>query len=330
MHQLQGTLDQLDLEIIARLRRDALTTNKAMALELGVAESTIGTRIRSLSERNIMRVVAIHDVRALGCELLAHADLYIEGRDAAEVAAELAGNNLFSMVCTTAGSPQIIVQVNGKDRTHLVNAFLQCGRVRGVAEIRSMVALRIMKYESEFTANLENHGSDIGELEGRDEIETRILRIVARDARTGNREIGRMLGVSEALVRKRLKALVVAGAIRFGAMLDARALGLNCSAFIRVSVEPNRVLAVAARLMKMGEINFVSLISGEYNLMLVCTVPDRDALATLANGHIGVLDGVRRIDLREISDVARSDFNIVRITPAGFDGLVDQGEFQPG
>lgn len=67
-----ASLDEIDLEILATLSARADTTNKALAQQLGLAESTCAHRVRSLRDRGIIRDVRIRlDEAALGFVLQA-------------------------------------------------------------------------------------------------------------------------------------------------------------------------------------------------------------------------------------------------------------------
>jgi len=63
-------LDRIDREILGILRKDARTTNKALAARVGLAESTCLERVRRLSARGVLRGFhADVDPRALGVGL---------------------------------------------------------------------------------------------------------------------------------------------------------------------------------------------------------------------------------------------------------------------
>ena len=71
-----------------------------------------------------------------------------------------------------------------------------------------------------------------------DHLDEQILEILTKDARISNREVGRLLNVSDVTIGKRLKSMQRAGSIRLAALIDPAALGLNCAAFIRLKVVP--------------------------------------------------------------------------------------------
>ncbi len=133
------------------LRDDARIANKEMAIALGVAESTIAARIRSLSDRGVMRIVILRDIRALGFDLLAHIDVFVSGRATEDVAAELAAMDEVAMVATYPSSPQIIIQVNARDRKDLsILISERLAEVDGIRAIQSSTYLDVLKYNSEF------------------------------------------------------------------------------------------------------------------------------------------------------------------------------------
>ncbi|MYE80869.1 MAG: Lrp/AsnC family transcriptional regulator, partial [Gammaproteobacteria bacterium] len=72
-------------------------------------------------------------------------------------------------------------------------------------------------------------------IDGTDEA---IMAVLQRDGRLSNREVARRLEISEGQVRQRLRKLFNGGAIRFDAVTDGRAMGINFVAFVKVSVEP--------------------------------------------------------------------------------------------
>jgi len=59
-------LDQLDQAIVEKLARDARTSNRAIAAELGVTEGTIRTRIKRLQGEGLIQFTVVRDFRMAG------------------------------------------------------------------------------------------------------------------------------------------------------------------------------------------------------------------------------------------------------------------------
>ena len=146
-------LDDLDRKIIARFQAEPRVSNKSLAREFSVAETTVASRIRALQESGVLRIVALRDIHAQGYELLAHIDVFIEGRGALEVAADLARLSEVAMVAVCTGSPQIIIQVNAKTREDLATVITsRLAAIPGIRAIESSIALDIIKMQSRLTA----------------------------------------------------------------------------------------------------------------------------------------------------------------------------------
>ena len=59
-------IDDLDLQIIIELQKDGRQTNIELARKLGVVEGTIRKRVKALQDNNLMRIVAVPNLRDLG------------------------------------------------------------------------------------------------------------------------------------------------------------------------------------------------------------------------------------------------------------------------
>ena len=71
-HDRPAGLDEVDLRLLAALSTRADLTNKALAQQLGLAESTCAHRVRALRERGVIRDTRVRlDAAALGFPLQA-------------------------------------------------------------------------------------------------------------------------------------------------------------------------------------------------------------------------------------------------------------------
>jgi Lrp/AsnC family transcriptional regulator, leucine-responsive regulatory protein len=144
-------IDDLDRKIIELLREDGRAPNKLLASELGVSETTIALRIRSLRERKVMLVTLQRDIYSQGFDLQCLGDVYVSQRNVDAVARELSGLPNVTIVTMNIGSPEIFIAFNARDRGDVVEIIdSQLSRVKGVERIETYIALDIRKYESWF------------------------------------------------------------------------------------------------------------------------------------------------------------------------------------
>ena len=144
-------IDDLDRKIIELLREDGRAPNKLLAAQLGVSETTIAIRIRSLRERKVMLVTLQRDFYSHGFDLQCLGDVYVGDRHVDAVARDLAALANVTIVTLTLGSPEIFIAFNARDRSDVVKIIDgQLARVKGIDRIETYVALDIRKYESWF------------------------------------------------------------------------------------------------------------------------------------------------------------------------------------
>ncbi len=147
------TPDEIDLQIIDTLRVDGRTSNKSISKRLGISETTVASRIRAMTERNIMRVTLQRDIHSLGYQFQGFLDLYVFGRSVDDVASEVALIEGVLVVALYLGSPDIVVTIGARDREDLVRIVNQkIASIPGIQRVDSYIALEIGKYESVYAA----------------------------------------------------------------------------------------------------------------------------------------------------------------------------------
>lgn len=142
--------DDLDEKIIGLLQEDPQRANKNIAEILSITETLVATRIRGLIETNVIRFVAQRDIAAFGEDVIAHADIYVEGRAAWDVAQDIGQIASVSSVVILTGSPQLIVEIHAADGPGLARIIeSEISTVAGIERIELCVSLDIIKYRSD-------------------------------------------------------------------------------------------------------------------------------------------------------------------------------------
>jgi DNA-binding Lrp family transcriptional regulator len=145
--------DRIDLQIIETLRQDGRTPNKSIAKQLNVSETTIASRIRAMTERDVMRVTLQRDIYSLGYQFQGFLDLYVSGRNVTDVAADIGAIDGVLATAIYLGSPDIFVSFGARDRddlSRIING--EVAKVAGIKRVDSYVALDIRKFESSYVA----------------------------------------------------------------------------------------------------------------------------------------------------------------------------------
>ena len=98
---------------------------------------------------------------------------------------------------------------------------------------------------------------------GIDDIDRKIIDILMKDARTPYLEIARILKISEATVRKRVRSLESRGIIKgYTIKVDEKKLGYKVVALVGVDADPATFINVAREIAEMEEARMVAVSSG--------------------------------------------------------------------
>lgn len=129
-----------------------------------------------------------------------------------------------------------------------------------------------------------------------DSVHKRIISMLQRDGRTPNAQIARELQISEGTVRRRIDALIANGIIKVTAVTNPFKIGLNTLVLIHLNVEPKKLKTVSERLIEMPEVRYVSLSTGEHDIMIEALFPSNGELLTFLRDRLAHIPGVTKIE----------------------------------
>lgn len=129
--------------------------------------------------------------------------------------------------------------------------------------------------------------------------EKRMLQVLQREGRISNVDLARKVGLSESPCLRRLKQLEDAGIIKsYAALLDAKRLGFDVTAFIQVSMD-RRSEEVRNEFTQAIEreplIVECYAVSGGYDYLLKVVATDLDAFSDFVMGGLLQFAGVKDI-----------------------------------
>ncbi len=132
---------------------------------------------------------------------------------------------------------------------------------------------------------------------GPDEIDRRILRILQDDCKTSLAKIGAAVGLSAPSVIERIRKLEQAGVISgYHAVLDARRLGLDVTAFIGVSIgHPRMIPTFESSIDGFEDVLECHHVTGEHSLLLKVKTRNTATLERLIS-EIRSIEGVERTE----------------------------------
>ncbi|MDJ0343328.1 Lrp/AsnC family transcriptional regulator [Streptomyces sp. H10-C2] len=125
-----------------------------------------------------------------------------------------------------------------------------------------------------------------------DSVSKAIIEQLQEDGRRPYAAIGKAVGLSEAAVRQRVQKLLDQGVMQIVAVTDPLTVGFRRQAMVGINVEGD-IEPVADALAEMGEVEYVVITAGSFDLLIEIVCEDDDHLLEMINKRIRALPGVR-------------------------------------
>jgi Lrp/AsnC family transcriptional regulator, regulator for asnA, asnC and gidA len=141
-----------------------------------------------------------------------------------------------------------------------------------------------------------------------DETDQRIVKILQADGRRPNTEIARELHLSETTIRKRIAQLVSQGLINIVAVPTPRAVGMNLSAIIGISVMLPQLRAVSEELKRQREVRYVGVSTGRYDIIVEAFFFNQGHFLDFISSRLGKMDGITGLETSVILEVVKFSY----------------------
>lgn len=142
---MKRSLDGLDIGILRHLESDGRRSYSEIAEDLGVAVSTVSTRVTRLIDQNIVSVAVLINPHAVGFEAAATLLLSIHPQHFDRVVERIIEFPEVNFASMTTGPHNLVVDVFCRDAEHL--AELITGRVHALEGVQDIdVAYQLRRY----------------------------------------------------------------------------------------------------------------------------------------------------------------------------------------
>ena len=116
----QGTLDAIDMQIIADLQKDGRAAFSQIAESLGVSPGMIRLRYNRLVDTGYLKVMAISDPIKMGFNFMAMIGIKVEGSKLNRIAEMVAGLDEVIYLIATSGAYDLFAEVICRDQDDLL------------------------------------------------------------------------------------------------------------------------------------------------------------------------------------------------------------------
>jgi DNA-binding Lrp family transcriptional regulator len=268
-----------DDRIIQTLVNSPRLTYKAIAAAIGVPETTVRMRVRSLMRTGrISTTIMVHPSISDGA-VIAFNRLCFSAEQFSETRPELVD---LPWVARVVGEPSLLVEVEATGVVDLAAKVEMLRRLPGVQTIETTVLLGL--------TILHRSGGEVhpawttAESRPPDDLDSRLMDLLKKDGRATYTALSNAIGLRVAATRARVLALEAAGMIRFVTHVRD---GTNIEAGLQIelNVLAPAIQAVQETLKMIESVRYVAAQTGKFNVL--CYVADRDEA-----GHSGELDAI--------------------------------------
>jgi Lrp/AsnC family transcriptional regulator, regulator for asnA, asnC and gidA len=142
-------LDKVDRQIVEWLSRDARTSNRQIATELGVTEGTVRARIKRMEDEKLIRITAVTNIDRFRDAALAYVWVEVERSEQIEqVAEQMAVMKEFGFVGVMMGRYDILGITMVRNTEHLARfVHKQISSLDGVRRTESTLSVNFVKHD---------------------------------------------------------------------------------------------------------------------------------------------------------------------------------------
>lgn len=137
------------------------------------------------------------------------------------------------------------------------------------------------------------------------ELDEQIIALIEQSGRRSNRDIAKLLGISERQAGIRLSRLIADDVIRVITVVDAFAVGFQIIHAIGVQVAGRPAQEVAEDLARLPNVIAAALMSGQYDIEIVVAVDSQATLASFVQNELASIRGVRALHSSLFLNVAK-------------------------
>jgi Lrp/AsnC family transcriptional regulator for asnA, asnC and gidA len=127
-----------------------------------------------------------------------------------------------------------------------------------------------------------------------DKVDQAIIKYLQYDGRMPFTQIAGELGVSEGVVRRRVNKLIEGNKLQIVGIVEPKEMGLEEAGLIAISVQPDRINAVADAIAQLPEVVYLFQAAGEFDLFAEVYCKDKQHFVSFLNEKLQQIPGVER------------------------------------
>jgi DNA-binding Lrp family transcriptional regulator len=304
----RSAIDDLDRKILAALQLDPRASWSKIGDLVGTSETTALRRLRRMRAQGDVIVTGQAD--PLRCGFGKPVLLYFSAPPEKKqtLAAQLAQRPDVQYVSLVTGRHDVMCELISPSHEYLADVLMNQLPQSGLFE-RSATAIVLKRFKTQdqwsrvllddvtdFSAFDEGVSDDSADAPPLDALDRSILAALVADGRRPYSEVAAEVGVGEAVVGRRVQALMAGKRLSFVAMVAPAALGFEVEAMIHIRTELGNLDETASAVAAMPEARYVSATTGEADLVANVVLRDTAEAYVFLTEKLGALPGTRNVE----------------------------------
>jgi len=133
-------------------------------------------------------------------------------------------------------------------------------------------------------------------MRGLDQTDKQIVHLLENDATKSSASLAKVLSLSQATVRRRIRKLVKNGVIRITAIVDPGKAGFYLVTCIALNVDPDKINLVLESLRHNKDVRWVAVASGRFNIIMLCRFSSTEEFHLFIQDDLSKLQGLENIE----------------------------------
>jgi Lrp/AsnC family transcriptional regulator for asnA, asnC and gidA len=294
-------LDAVDRALIEALQENGRASFRALGRTIGITEKTARRRLLSLIDDGVIVVTAVTNPALLGYRAAAMLGVSLDGtRTASSIATDLARIVAVDYIVVSTGRFSLLVELLCTDRIALLDAIEREVRsIDGVRHAEPFPYLSIYYQQARFAVarakSPAGEGIRPGDLDALDRC---IIRALTLDGRASFQAIAGQLGVSEAVIRQRVRQLLAGGVAQVIAIVNPLGLGYATTAWLAIRVAAgHRLTDLGEALARLPFVTYIAICTGRFDIYAEVVCRSEGELLALLDDEIRMLPGLADVEV---------------------------------
>jgi Lrp/AsnC family transcriptional regulator for asnA, asnC and gidA len=130
-----------------------------------------------------------------------------------------------------------------------------------------------------------------------DKLDISIIKHLEQDGRKSYSDIAEDLGVAVSTISSRVTKLIDQNVISVMVLVNPHKVGLEAPATLSIAIEPYHFNQVVDEILSYPEVNFASMTTGNFNLLIDVFCRNTQHLAELITDRLNTLEGIKDIEI---------------------------------